>query len=153
MPLGYFQAKTQRGKPGPNAPHTVTTPLLETTSSTQPVPLSNAAILYGSTYSFICLYIKTNECVHTTSSSQERKQQKHNFKSKTFASFAGTPKRLSAHTWHYAWAFKKPRTLPTTSSSPLQTLPASSNLPCRAPLIILLNNFSRGVASLKTEPS
>ena len=43
----------------------------------------------------------------------------------------------SLHTWHYAWAFKKPRTLPTTSSSFLQRSPAPTKWLCNAPSINL----------------
>ena len=56
-------------------------------------------------------------------------------------------------TTNYLLAAKKPFTLPTTSSSPLPSSPHSDNLVCKAPLVNPLQNCSREIVSLKTEPS
>ena len=53
----------------------------------------------------------------------------------------------------YLLAAKNPRTLPTTSSSPLQTSAPSINFDCKAPLANPSHNSSREIVSLKTEPS
>ena len=61
---------------------------------------------------------------------RERKHHNENHQNYLCHSFAGTPTIVQPasqpaqyylHTLHYALAFKKPRTLPTISSSPLQT--------------------------------
>ena len=52
----------------------------------------------------------------------------------------------------YLLAAKNPRTLPTTSSSPLQTSAHPINFACKAPLANPLHNSSREIVSLKTEP-
>jgi hypothetical protein len=53
----------------------------------------------------------------------------------------------------YLLAAKNPRTLPTTSSSPLQASALSVNSACKAPLANPLHNPNREIVYLKTEPS